>query len=310
MRGERGFALVITLIVTALLVALLVEFVSEVYVDTSHSHNFVASQQAGILAESGIAGGIQLLKASALLRLGQSYSSLLEPWAQPLSYDAGVGSMTISIEEESGKLDLNTATSPTRTPDLFYQEAALRLFKKLELSPDLYEALADWADTDDTPRPGGAETSFYTTLKPSYLSHNDRLDTLEELARVKGFDPLVLNKLKSCVTVYGTEKGVALQASININTAPRELLAALDERLLNNKLVDDILEYRKAKVIKSLADVPGLEAYTQLAGKITFIGTIYRIRAEGKVGESVSVAEAVVTNLGATKPTIIYWREY
>ena len=85
MKGERGFALVITLIVTALLVALLVEFVNEVYVDTSHSHNFVASQQASILAESGIDGGKQLLQFASVLRMGANYSSLTEVWAQPQS---------------------------------------------------------------------------------------------------------------------------------------------------------------------------------------------------------------------------------
>ena len=310
MRGERGFALVITLIVTALLVALLVEFVSEVYVDTSHSHNFVASQQAGILAESGIAGGIQLLKASALLRQGQPYSSLLEPWAKPLSYDAGVGSVTISIEEESGKLDLNSATSPTGTPDPFYQEAAIRLFKKLEFPADLYEALADWADNGDIPRLSGAETnSFYATLRPPYQSHDDRLDSFEELALVKGFTPQVLTKLRSCATVYGPGAGIA--APININTAPKELLAALDDKLMSGNLVDAILEYRKTKPIKNLNDITGLETLAQsLALKVVCKGTIYRIRAEAKVGESVSVAEAVVTNLGAPKPTILYWREY
>ena len=99
-------------------------------------------------------------------------------------------------------------------------------------------------------------------------------------------------------------------APININTAPEELLAALDETLMRGDLVQRILEYRKTKPIKALADVPGLETMTQLAVKVVCKGTTYRIRAEGKVGESVSVAEAVVTNVEAQKPTVLYWREY
>lgn len=307
MKRERGFALVITLIVTALLVGLLVEFVSEVYVDTSHSHNFVASQQAGILAESGIAGGIKLLQASRAMSRG--YSSLLDPWAKPQSFDAGVGSVSISIEEESGKLDLNSATSQTGTPDPFYSETAQRLFTKLELAPDLYETLKDWVDTDDTPQPDGAETTYYGTLKPPYLAHNDRLSSFGELALVKGFTPQVLTKLRSCVTVYGSASGIAAQ--ININTAPKELLSALDDTLMRGDLVDRILEYRKTKPIKNLNDIPGIGALAQtLALKVVCKGTVYRIRAEGKVGESVSVAEAVVTNVDQPKPTVLYWREY
>jgi general secretion pathway protein K len=311
MRGERGFALVITLIVTALLVALLAEFVNEVYVDTSHSHNFVASQQAGILAESGIAGGIQLLQLSKVQRQSSSYTSFHDLWAKPIFYDTGVGTVTISIEEESGKLDLNTATSQTGTPAPFFKETAEHLLDVLKLPPELYEVLADWVDKEPaTPRTNGAETSYYSRLKPPYQAHDDRLDTVEELALLKGFTPEVLTKLRSCVTVYGYIPGVVQQPAININTAPKELLLALDKKMTSS-LVDEILEYRKIKPIKNLSDIAALGNLAQsLQGVVVCKGTIYRIRAEGKVGESVSVAEAVVTGIDNTKPTVLYWREY
>ena len=314
MKGERGFALVITLLVTALLTALLVEFVNEVYVDTSHSHNFVASQQAGILAESGIAGGIQMLRASALMRQvqGQSASTMLDLWAKPYPYDAGVGTVTISIEEESGKLDLNSVVSPNGKPVDFYSDVAQRLFKTLAFSPDLYDSLFDWVDPDDNPLPGGAESKYYSTLKPPYQAHNDRLNTFEELALVKGFTPQVLTKLRSCVTVYGGAKG-GIPPTININTAPRELLLSLDDSLARGDLVDRILEFRKTKAINSAADLTeiGLGPLVQkLALKVGFKGYVYRIHAEGRVGESLSVAEAVVTNVEQGKPNVLYWREY
>jgi general secretion pathway protein K len=281
-------------------------------VDTSHSHNFVASQQASILAESGIAGGVVLLRTSAALRQGP-FSSLQELWAKPQSYDAGEGTVTISIEEESGKLDLNSATSQTGSPVPFYQQTLSRLLTKLELPQELNDTLTDWVDTDTTPRPSGAETSYYSTLKPPYVAHDNRLDTVGELALVKGFTPQVLTKLRSCITVYGSgrEFGNAPTAQININTAPKELLAALDDKLMTGDLVDRILEYRKTKVIKSLSDIAGLETLAQtLSLKVGFQGTVYRIHSEAKVGESVSVAEAVVSNVTAVKPTIHYWREY
>ncbi len=62
MKGERGFALVITLLITALLVALTAEFVNEVFVDTSARQNFTDGQQASLLAGSGITGAIKLLQ--------------------------------------------------------------------------------------------------------------------------------------------------------------------------------------------------------------------------------------------------------
>ncbi len=311
MRGERGFALVITLIVTALLVALLVEFVSEVYVDASHSHNFVASQQAEILAESGIAGGIKLLQASSALRHGEPFSSLLEPWAKPQSYDAGVGSVTISIEEESGKLNLNLATSPNGTPNK-YTDVATRLLKQLELSTELADVLLDWVDENDTPKPSGAETSYYSALKYPYQAKNARLETVDELALLKGFTPLILTKLRPCVTVYGSSSNDEPATLININTAPKEMIASLDQKLTDD-LVGRILDYRKTKPIKGLSElnsITGVDAVsTNFVDKIAFSGSVYRIHAEGRVGESVSVAEAVVRMAGS-QPTVLYWREY
>ncbi|GFO62972.1 type II secretion system minor pseudopilin GspK [Geomonas paludis] len=315
MRGQRGFALVIALIVTTLLVALLAEFVNEVYVDTSHSHNFVASQQAGVMAESGIAGGIKLLQLSASLRranldTSSNFSSLLELWAQPRSLDADNGTVTVTIEEESGKIDLNAATSQTGEPVEFSKNALLRLFDNLKLSRDLYDALADWADTDDMPRPSGADKSYYGSLKQPHQVHNNKLETVEELALIKGFTPEVVAKLKNFVTVYGTANGVT--DGININTAPKEVLMSLNDDLMRGSGVSQILEYRKTKVIKSSADVFGSSplAIALSPPWVGFKGSIYRIRSEGKVGECISVVEAVVTNVENAPPTILYWREY
>jgi general secretion pathway protein K len=309
MKGERGFALVITLIVTALLVALLVEFVSEVYVDASHSHNFVASQQAGILAESGVAGGIQILAMSALIRRAQNQttSSLTEQWAQPLFYDAGVGQVNITIEEENGKFDLNAATSPngaTRTD--FYGLTAQRLLTTLQLPSTLYDTLSDWMSTGDSPRPNGAKNNYYSTLTPSYQTHNQKLSTFEELALVKGYTPQIMALLRSCATVYPL---TGISAPININTAPKSVLLALDPAM-TNKLADEIIAQRAIKPLASLNDLADLGKLVQLTGNVVFIGSIYRIHAEGKVGECVSVAEAVVTNVSQQKPSILYWREY
>lgn len=311
MRGEKGFALVIALVVTTLLVALLVEFVNEVYVDTSHSHNFVAAQQASLLAESGAQGGMELLKQSNLMKGADKgkYTSPLELWGQPRSFEVDNGTVSIVIEEESGKIDLNSATSLTGTPPLFSHNALLRLFDNLKLSRDLYEALADWVDTDETPRPNGAEANYYRTLKPPHLVHNNWLDSVEELALIRGFTPEVVAKLRPFVTVYGSANGIP--AKININTAPKEVLASLHDDMMKGGKVEEVLEYRKTKVIKNLPDVFGNSSLTnELALNVNCAGSIYRIHAEGKVGETVSIVEAVVTDVDTLNPRVLYWRQY
>lgn len=311
MRGERGFALVITLIVTALLIALLAEFVNEVYVDASHSHNFVASQQASIIAESGIQGGYTMLKISALQRAGANYSTLADMWAKPFSYDTDEGTVTVTIEEETGKLNLNNATTDNGNENE-YTLMAKRLFSNLKLTPELTDPLMDWADLDDTPHPSGAETSYYTTLKAPYRAKNTKLDTVEELALLKGYTPEIVAKLKPFVTVYGSSDN-EFGTKINVNTAPKELLQALSESMTED-LANRIIDWRKTNPIKNLSDfnsIAGISAVsTGFVDKITFGGNVYRIHAEGKVGESTAVAEAVVRVSGSSVAPPIYWREY
>jgi general secretion pathway protein K len=301
LKGERGFALVLTLIVTALLVALTVEFVNEVYVDTSARQNFVDAQQASLLAESGVAGGIKLLQ---LTMAGQSFSSLLDPWAKPLEFAEEAGNVRVTIEDESGKLNLNKIVGPNGTAFEPYYGIAARLIKKLGLPPDLLDALADWIDENNEPRPGGAESSWYNTLKPPYAAKNGPLDTLDELALVKGFDAKTMNRLRPFVSIYPD--------TININTAAPEMLAALDDKM-SDSLVDRVLDYRKTTPFKDkteLAKVAGLETIAQgLSLTTTAKGTVYRIRSQATVRESIRIIEAVV-RIDGIASTVLYWREF
>lgn len=305
-RDEQGFALVITLVITALLVALMVEFVNETYVGTSQSHNFVASQQAGIMSESGAVAARKLLEL--LQSSKQETSSFLDPWAQPMVLTDENGTLSLTVEEESGKLNINKITNATAV-SADYFPMAQRLLTNLKLSPYLAEAVVDWTDNADVPpHPNGAKSTYYNALKPPYDVKGDKLETLEELGLVKGVTPEVLNRLKPFVTVY---EAVPFEPAtkININTAPKELIAALDETMTDD-MVNRILEYRKTKPIKTMADVTGDAPITsKLSTKVGYRGSVYRIRSEGKVGESIAVTEAVV-RLSGSNSDILYWREY
>ena len=311
MRGERGFALVITLMVTALLVALLVEFVNETYVGTSQSHNFVASQQAGVLAVSGAAMGRSLLEVelSNLPGIGHAgYSSLLDNWAQPIQWQDDTGSLTVTITEESGKLNLNSLAYSGADNSYPFRLLARSLFLNLKLPPELCNTAVDWVNRVDLPpQPNGAKSPYYNTLKPPYDVKGAPFDTFEELALVKGFTSDTVAKLKPYLTVYGQFANEP-STKINVNTAPPELLVSIPG--VGADVVSRILEYRKTRPIMSLADIPSLGAPSPaLLEMITFQGSVFRIHAEGKVGECVSVVEAVVRLMDGSSQ-ILYWREY
>lgn len=311
-RNQRGFALVITLIVTALLVALLTEFITEVYVDTSATQRYIDAQKAGLMAESGISGAIAMLQFSLPLK---TYTSLQDIWAKPIEFPEEQGSLRIIINDESARLSLNNIAGSNGTfineadPTGSYYGTALRLFKKLKLpASDLCDTIADWIDENDLPKPGGAESQWYTARKPSFAAKNAPLDTFEELALLKGFSSDVLKEIRPFVTVYA-ESNVA--APVNINTAPKELLTALDERI-SDSLAEQIIDYRKNSPFKDkseLVRVPGMDRIaTGLLSRITAKSSLFRITAEGEVNGTITIVEAVVSFAdGAAK--ILYWRE-
>lgn len=307
-KGEQGFALVITLVVSALLVALVAQFVNEVYVDTSASHNFVDAQQASLLADSGVNGGIKILQ---LVVGGQSYNSLSDPWAKPLHLDDEQGSWDLTIEDESAKLNLNSISGANGTFIDAYYPIATRLLKKLGFSPDLCDSLADWVDNNDEPKPAGAETAYYSALRPPYAAKNGFFDTVDELRLVKGFDAKTMERLRPFVTAYA-DVPPGTPAKININTAPAEVLAALDDGM-SDDLVARIIDYRKTTPFKQPSDilkVTGMDTIgTGLLGKIQTTSTIYRLISRGQVKDTSRVIEAVAVVTG-NQSTLLYWREY
>ena len=310
MRNQRGFALIITLIVTALLVAVVTEFIREVYVETTLRRSYRDGEQAVLMADSGIMGGVRLLQT---VMVAQTYTSLNDAWkAKPLHIEDERGVLDVFIEEESGKLNLNVVSSPSgEYAGTYYAGVFTRLLNRLKLPNDLIDPLTDWIDENVDPHRNGAEANWYQRLKPPYSPRNGPLQTLEELRLIKGFDSKTFEALRSLVTVY-PDTPFSPAAPVNINTAPPEILASLDDALTDD-LVKRITDRRKSEPFKTPADlvkVAGLEQIaTRLQTRITTKGAVYRLMATAKIGETARTIEAVV-RVRVGLPEFLYWREY
>lgn len=100
-----------------------------------------------------------------------------------------------------------------------------RLLTRLELKPELAQAIVDWIDPDDEALfPDGAEDSDYTVLNPPYLAANQPFASVSELRLIKGVDQETYDALAPLVCALPPG------APLNINTAPALALAALDEK--------------------------------------------------------------------------------
>ena len=300
---RSGFALILTLVITAMMVAVIVEMAHQVYVDMSLSRGFRDGQQASILAESGVTGGSKLLQ----MTLTGGVVSLADLWATPLKLDDDTGSLVITISDESAKINLNDIVQPNGEYDTFTQGVLQRLGTRYTVPTDVWGAEADWIDSNDIPRSGGAEISYYRTLKPPYSPRNDKLQTVMELSLIKGFTPAIVGKLQPFVTVYSARSGVN---QININTAPKEVLAALDSRI-DDRLAGRIIEERRIQPFKAIGElsgrVPGMETIgNSLIGRIDVKSSLFRITSVAKVKESVRTVEAVVRLSGEA----LSWQEY
>ncbi|OGU00069.1 MAG: hypothetical protein A2X80_11985 [Geobacteraceae bacterium GWB2_52_12] len=308
LKNESGFALILTLVVTALMVAVVVEMIHQVYVDTSLSRGFRDGQQASILAESGATGGAKLLQIGLS---GRDYTSLSDRWASPVKLDDESGSLLITVAEESGKININKLVQPNGEYEPFTQAALARLGSRMKLPGEIWSAVADWVDADDLPRSGGVESHYYRVQVPAYSSRNGSLATLAELSLVKGITPEILGKIQPHLTVFADQAG-SPQATVNINTASKEVLAALDDGI-DDRMAERILDERRVQPFKStgeLTRVPGLDTIAvRLGGRITVKGNLFRITSTAIVNDSARTVEVIVRLRGGGTE-FLSWQEY
>lgn len=118
---------------------------------------------------------------------------------------------------------------------------------------------------------------------------------------VKGYDPVVMDKLRPYVTVYGT-------GLININNAPREVLMALTEDM-SGEFADAVIAYRKKTAFKTMSDIKKVPGFVSMdLSLINVKSNTFRIFSRATVDEAIREVEAVV-ELGAKKNKKLFWRE-
>ena len=222
LENQRGMVLLLVLVVVTLLAALLSEFSFSSLVDLRLAETFRDSTRAYYLANGGVKAGRMLLQEDT-----NGYDGPDELWSQGVvGYPVGDGTVSITIEDLGGKVDLNRLVSSLGNIDPVVKDRCLRLFSELQLADPagLVDALIDWLDPGSDEQPLGAESTYYLGLPHPYPAKNGPLDSLDELLLVKGFDADILAKLAPHVTVYGSEK-------INVNSASQEVLLALSDQM-------------------------------------------------------------------------------
>ncbi len=265
--GQDGIALLIALLFVVLLTVLVVEFVYETQVEATHTAGHQRSTEAMLTAKSAVAMGLSMLEAdlmqqagvvpgqqqnanSAAQNFGAGYDAYDEFWAAGVPFqERNEAVMQCSIADEFGKLNLNALINVQTGQEQSILIEALRiLFESRAIEGDPVDAILDWIDLDESPRPGGVESEYYQSLESPYASKNGPMDSIEELLLIPGITPDAyfgdpLNDqlpLSDLLTVHGDRFG-----DINLNTSQWELLDALGLSIGQNGFADLIIAERE-----------------------------------------------------------------
>lgn len=144
-------------------------------------------ERLDLIADSAIR--LTLLKIIAAPR---TRSESINLNSQPSIFDVSV---TVSIELENGRIDLNAADD-----DLLFAFFVANGWTEPD-ARTLVARIADWKDADDVVRPSGAELQDYLTAGKGYGPRNGPFEAVEELRQVLGAETLKESLLES-FTVY------------------------------------------------------------------------------------------------------------
>lgn len=310
---ERGVALLLALLVVTLLVALILEFDAEARREYREAAAFRDNFKASMLTRAAVQAARAVLQQDLLRdkQTGEKFDALTDLWAIPIkNYAIGDGFLSAQIYDERGKFNLNDLRAAANDQIKFRSttERARRLFELLQLNPDLVDAVIDWTDQDDNPRPAGAESAYYQSQRPAYRAANERLQSLADLRMIKGFTPDIIDRLSRYVTVYPLDGS----APLNINSAEPVVIQALDPEITQS-IATEVVQGRPYK--NKVADVDRISSFQAIGQRLRndydVKSEFYSARLAITVNESTKMALAVFhreANKGDS--TVEYLRVY
>jgi general secretion pathway protein K len=281
--GERGFALIAVLLVLAFVAIIGAEFAYSMRLEATAARVYKETLIAGHLAEAGLEQAIRELAAEfAYVGLGDDRQGDDEAEC-PLAFYSqarlaikrlphrnvplGVGQFSYCISDEEARYNLNTATA----------DRLGRLLQDLGVDRQerdaVIDALQDWRDPNEEHRLNGAESEdTYLELPVPYRSKNANLDSVAELAQLKGVTTTLLEGEDGRPGLYGLVT-VKTPGQININTASRQVLRALN---ISDAELNEIEQQRR---LGPYATVP-----PRFSGRgLTVTSRTFRIEAQGLV---------------------------
>jgi general secretion pathway protein K len=184
--SERGYGLVTAVLAMAVAAMAALAIAQASRVAVAGGEGDLARARADAAADAGFA--ITLHHLAAL-----DDTALQAIDGRPRVIDLDGARITVRMIDERGKIAINHAEDAT----------LVRMLQQAGLAGDALatarDGLLDWIDDDDLARDHGAEAGDYA--RSGIAPRNAGLLSIDELARVRGFSPALVERLRDYVTV-------------------------------------------------------------------------------------------------------------
>lgn len=298
-RNQDGMALLLVLVIIALLSALLAEFSFSTLVDLRATETFRDRTRAYYLARGGIEAARMILREDQ-----NDFDHPSEFWGDTMAnVPAGDGDVSLTISDLSGRFNLNYVADLRGNPLAGYHRFVALCEEVLDIDRvhgrELADALVNWFNADRskvTPDDG-----YYNNLQPPYSRKGAKLETLDELHLIRGFDAEKVHRLLPFVRVIGDEQ-------LNVNTAPAEVLYAWQfsadeenvEIIFDRRDIDALVDYREKSAFQRMSDLASAEGIGDrwpaawLQGSVGVKGHLFRLVSRGRVNHGTRLATATL----------------
>jgi len=271
MRGNRGVALLLVLWALVLLGTLALGFSWSMRTEALAARNGIDEARAYFQARTGVNRAVMLLATAPT-------DNVL---AAAIAGEDGDAAYEVRVESESGKVDVN----------LVSEDVLLEILKKGGLPDEetesVRDAILDWKDPDDTPRPRGAEAPEYGRLQEPVTPRNGKIRSVEELSFVKGVTKEFFRVFLSKVfTAHGNSP------KVNFLRAPEIVLRSLPG--VSVEAAERIVAGRAEEPPISAADLSAMVGEGRLTAQgLALISgpassNVYTITAVGRAGGDVT----------------------
>jgi general secretion pathway protein K len=343
-RKDRAFAVIIALVAVTVLTILAGAFAYAMKVETKLAANTNDDEEFYWIGRGGVERACWQLSFE-----GGPFTSLHQYWNHgegdgpetnsPLAGESmdgipiGQGTVSLTIEEQEMKININTASAPLLQQVLTTQGADADAISVVS------DSVLDWISPGDAPRPAGAKSDYYLGLTPPYYCKNGPIDNLDELQLIKGVtrdmynggnssgattpfpehqlgfghapgqEPVYTFGLKDVFTPYSSGKINLLTASENvlelipgIDTAGAQ--AIVSERESTSETGGEI------RTVQQLLAAAGIDPQVvgQVMNFVDIRGNTYEVHARVTIGQLTHEYTAVVFRNGPNVTVFNFYR--